>query len=78
MRISPSARSIGLLKALGVPGSSPHCILLAEFAILEVAEQDNEGKEVDSTKPSNPNPGFSIRLYRQGLKGVVLGVNFHT
>jgi hypothetical protein len=50
----------------------------AEFAILEVAEQDNEGKEVDSTKPSNPNPGFSIRLYHQSLKGVVLGVNFHT
>lgn len=52
--------------------------MLVEFANLEVAEQDNEGKELDSTKPSNPNPGFSIRLHHESLKSIVLGVNFHT
>lgn len=33
-----------------IPGSSPRRIMPAEFPILEVAEQDDEGRRVDSVK----------------------------
>ena len=33
-----------------VPGSSPRRIMPAQFPVLEVAEQDDEGRRVDSTK----------------------------
>ena len=31
-----------------VPGATPRRIMLAEFPVLEVAEQDDEGRRVDS------------------------------
>jgi hypothetical protein len=34
-----------------VPGSTPRRIMPAEFPNLEVAEQDDEGQRMDSTKP---------------------------
>lgn len=33
-----------------VPGASPRRIMPQEFPVLEVAEQDDEGTRVDSTK----------------------------
>ena len=33
-----------------VPGSSPRRIMPTEFPVLEVAEQDDEGRRMDSTK----------------------------
>ena len=33
-----------------IPGSSPRRMLPAEFPVLEVAEQDDEGTRVDSTQ----------------------------
>jgi hypothetical protein len=33
-----------------VPGSTPRRIMPAKFPVLEVAEQDDEGRRVDSTK----------------------------
>ena len=33
-----------------VPGSTPRRIMPAEFPVLEVAEQDDEGQRMDSTK----------------------------
>lgn len=33
-----------------IPGSTPRRIMPANFPILEVAEQDDEGKRMDSTK----------------------------
>lgn len=33
-----------------VPGSSPRRIMPKEFPVLEVAEQEDEGTRVDSTK----------------------------
>jgi len=38
-----------------VPGSSPRRIMPAQFPVLEVAEQDDEGRRVDSTKLPKPN-----------------------
>jgi hypothetical protein len=38
-----------------VPGSSPRRITPAQFPDLEVAEQDDEGRRVDSTKLPKPN-----------------------
>jgi len=36
-------------------GSSPRRITPAQFPVLEVAEQDGEGRRVDSTKLPKPN-----------------------
>lgn len=33
-----------------IPGSTPRRIMPAEFPVLEVAEQDDEGQRMDSTK----------------------------
>jgi len=33
-----------------VPGANPRRIMPAEFPVLEVAEQDDEGRRVDSVK----------------------------
>jgi len=33
-----------------VPGSTPRRIMPAKFPVLEVAEQDDEGQRIDSTK----------------------------
>jgi hypothetical protein len=33
-----------------VPGSTPRRIMPAEFPVLEVSEQDDEGRRVDSVK----------------------------
>ena len=33
-----------------VPGATPRRIMPAEFPVLEVAEQDDEGNRVDSTE----------------------------
>lgn len=33
-----------------VPGTTPRRIMPAQFPVLEVAEQDDEGKRMDSTK----------------------------
>lgn len=41
-----------------VPGSSPRRVMPAQFPVLEVAEQDDEGRRVDSTKLPKPNSKF--------------------
>lgn len=33
-----------------IPGSAPRRIMPAEFPVLEVAEQDDEGQRMDSTQ----------------------------
>lgn len=33
-----------------IPGTTPRRIMPAQFPVLEVAEQDDEGKRMDSTK----------------------------
>lgn len=38
-----------------VPGASPRRIMPSKFPVLEVAEQDDEGRRVDSTKLRKPN-----------------------
>ena len=37
-----------------VPGSNPRRIMPAKFPVLEVAEQDDEGRRTDSTKLGKP------------------------
>jgi hypothetical protein len=38
-----------------VPGASPRRIMPSKFPVLEVAEQDDEGRRVDSTKLPKSN-----------------------
>lgn len=38
-----------------MPGASPRRIMPSKFPVLEVAEQDDEGRRVDSTKLRKPN-----------------------
>ncbi|KKK12239.1 hypothetical protein P175DRAFT_0555486 [Aspergillus ochraceoroseus IBT 24754] len=38
----------------GVPGSTPRRIMPQELPVLEVAEQDDEGTRMDSTKINRP------------------------
>lgn len=38
-----------------VPGASPRRIMPSKFPVLEVAEQDDEGRRVDSTKLRKSN-----------------------
>jgi hypothetical protein len=45
----------GFSKYSVVPSSSPRRIMPAQFPVLEVAEQDDERRRVDSTKLPKPN-----------------------